>query len=732
MKKQSFGRRLIALISALVMAAVMFVIPASAAEATGWTAPTVKMDIDEKAITAGAHRAAQIAPEILGLNNVATHQLGGSINATSAPTDTVDLAKAKSNALLGMFGTNANDNPNPYLWNYFYNCYAASEGKELSNDAIYLMVAMASPSNADVTAYDWPDGESISVTLKRRPDILLGTGGSTTYESVISTMKENTDSDTTNDYSPALVAYNLATTYDMAGSIMDMANAAKDIMAADSTRTTRYGDPVEIAKDYEEYIKGISLYIMSELEKGTVEKKTIAVITSTHEDGWFRAYTFYSVDGTAQSNRQAEYLYYTTDNIVDKYADDETMCKIVEIENRGKTEQAYYLSPEAVMEADYVIFGGQSASTDTEQASSTEAAFKTVMTDEFGFESSDIPTIFSALPSCVYGITMNSTENAIGYGFFNGFVYPELLNQSYAVAYFYENLFHISDQAALATAIDQNLKNASLASGTTTDLSAYTERSVEEKILQGLEYYNDNEAELNDTYLKPLEGTTYDLTSSIGSGITNSGTTVNENVDSKDAIVSAEVTEKTLDGIEETIISNFTDEEKETYDAGAEFDIDIDLTPVNAEEIDKDVLNKINAAIKSNEKIGAYINIDITYTLGDNAPVTVTDLGNNEIEITIELSKDLQGKDSYVVYREHEGEVTAITPTLSSDGKYLTFKSSKFSTYAIAYTEKVTEKAEDVIADTADATVISAAVCVGAMSVAGVLVVGKKRRELED
>ena len=58
------------------------------------------------------------------------------------------------------------------------------------------------------------------------------------------------------------------------------------------------------------------------------------------------------------------------------------------------------------------------------------------------------------------------------------------------------------------------------------------------------------------------------------------------------------------------------------------------------------------------------------------------------IEITVDIPEELQGNYSYVIIREHNGEMTFINPVISPDGKTLTFISNRFSVYAVAFSEK--------------------------------------------
>ena len=243
-----------------------------AADAT-WTHPTSPMVVDKSVVTVAAHRAAQTAPEFLGANLVTSAKLVDSTGKTAA--EVFELAKTKP--MLGVFGSSANANPDPYIYNYFYNTYAAAYGKTLSADHVYD-TATGNPFQADTTTV--PE-YGTSISLVRRPDILFGTGAAAdggTYVELIADLPENKDDDPNNDYNPRLVAYQITTTYDMISALQNLAMEMQEIIVeSNGKKTARYGDPTIIAGNYEKYIKGIQFYILSQLESKGIQK-TVAII----------------------------------------------------------------------------------------------------------------------------------------------------------------------------------------------------------------------------------------------------------------------------------------------------------------------------------------------------------------------------------------------------------------------------------------------------------------------
>lgn len=457
---------------------------ASATDAT-WTHPTSPMVVDKSVVTVAAHRAAQTAPEFLGANLVTSASLVDSAGKTAAEV----LESAKTKPMLGVFGSNANANPDPYIYNYFYNTYAAAGGKTLSADYVYD-TATGSPFQADTTIV--PE-YGTSISLVRRPDILFGTGAADdkTYVELIADLPENKDDDPDNDYNPRLVAYQITTTYDMITAIQSLAGEMHEVIKeSNGEKKARYGDPTVIADNYEKYIKGIQFYVLSQLESKGVQKKTVAIIDPKDlGDGTFTAFNSNVPSGTAGSTRAAEYVETTTNNIIEE----------LDIKNVGTDETpAYKLTAQELIQADVIFISG------TQGAAMTEDDFVTMLVDTYKVNKDDIPTIYASNPDAVYGIVMNSTENALGFGVYQGFIYFDDLgfNPIYAAAFFYENFYHLTDANALQSAISANFQNASLPSKVTTDLSNYSSKDFEAKLVEGMKYYEKHAGKYASTKLE--------------------------------------------------------------------------------------------------------------------------------------------------------------------------------------------------------------------------------------
>ena len=527
------------LISLLVVLTLIFFMAsvAGAADAT-WTHPTSPMVVDKSVVTVAAHRAAQTAPEFLGANLVTSAKLVDSTGKTAA--EVFELAKTKP--MLGVFGSSANANPDPYIYNYFYNTYAAAYGKTLSADHVYD-TATGNPFQADTTTV--PE-YGTSISLVRRPDILFGTGAAAdggTYVELIADLPENKDDDPNNDYNPRLVAYQITTTYDMISALQNLAMEMQEIIVeSNGKKTARYGDPTIIAGNYEKYIKGIQFYILSQLESKGIQKKTVAIIDPKDlGDGTFTAFNSNVPSGTAGSTRAAEYVETTTTNIIEK----------LNIKNVGTAETpAYKLTAQELTKADVIFISG------TQGAVMTEDEFVTMLVDTYKINKDDIPTIYATNPNAVYGIIMNSTENALGFGVYQGFIYFDDLgfNPIHAAAFFYENFYHLTDANALQSAISANFQNASLPDKVTTDLSNYSSKDFEAKLAEGMKYYEKHADKYAGTKLE----WNVDWIRGFGAATTDSSFVDIANHWAKDSI-DAVVLRKLLNGVSDT---RFAPEEK--------------------------------------------------------------------------------------------------------------------------------------------------------------------------
>ena len=124
--------------------------------------------------------------------------------------------------------------------------------------------------------------------------------------------------------------------------------------------------------------------------------------------------------------------------------------------------------------------------------------------------------------------------------------------------------------------------------------------------------------------------------------------------------------------------------------------VGIEIKKLSEDNLDDEVINLIK------DKVGKGVIstfFDISVLVKDaktNEKVGQLEELTSEIELMILLPEDLKNTSQnidrkYFVVREHESKIELIEAKLSEDGKYLLFKTDKFSTYAFGYKDKVAE-----------------------------------------
>ncbi|MCD8134142.1 MAG: FIVAR domain-containing protein [Clostridiales bacterium] len=122
-----------------------------------------------------------------------------------------------------------------------------------------------------------------------------------------------------------------------------------------------------------------------------------------------------------------------------------------------------------------------------------------------GYDETDIEDmmVITSNPDSIYGITMNSIENGMGFGYFIGYMYSDMLDIDPVemCAYFYEQFYHVSDFDSLQSITNTTFSDVTLPEGMSTDLSDYNTDEINEKLAQGKEYYYDNFSDFAETAL---------------------------------------------------------------------------------------------------------------------------------------------------------------------------------------------------------------------------------------
>lgn len=467
--------------------------------------PTEPMAVDDNIITASAHRAASPVLGIMGLNATSGF---GMING-GAPED---LATAKASAAMGVWGSSLNDNPDPYYWNYFYNFYAAENGLELSEDALINANVAASPGGADSNLVE--EFGNVSYSLYTRPDILVGCSSGTSgddtsgYDDQLETIHSFTpdspyyqEGDET--YNPQLVSYQMTYIKQMIESVKRIADAV-DAVKEETGKTTRYEDPQIIAADYETYVYGLISYIQEELAKDGKDEKTVAVVTSVIDaegnvaseidPAQAGTYKYGLADGLSTSAtslvRAYEYSMTVAQDLLDAapYEDQDIETTQMGRDGNPQTSTATYhiVDLDTLLSADVIItINNNNISGEDLNAS-------------FGDKTYDGIEITNT-PSALYGVTMNSVENAMGYAYVIGCMYNEYVNPIELCAYFYQHFYHISDMASIEKVVKTNFAQATLPGSLGNTLpSSYDADAVAGLLLTGAQYYNDNKSDFQE------------------------------------------------------------------------------------------------------------------------------------------------------------------------------------------------------------------------------------------
>ena len=480
----SIGKKALLAILAALLSTACIVGPAWADSVRDAAAiPDTAQSTSTSTVTGAATRAAMPALEILGIN---------SVEESAQFTDTSDFyqwAQPKYYLMASSFNTSLS----PYLANLATGKTATGAVAAVTNAARGVNDSGAGP-DAALAAYgtDTTDDEVWDLL----PDIIVGDGDDVSY----------TDSYIPNvsGYSPTGVNYS-ATDY---SALIEMMHAIAD--AAGANEEGRYGSITAIAQAYEEYIWGIMGAVQEALDDSTsgVKKATVALVIDVTEitndsdsnsdsdsdsDNSVYSYTLLTSkgsdagDGTAASNR---YLETTSDSgifdLAENYAN--------EVAPEGADEVVVTAS-ELQENVDLIMVGGQNSS------SNYDAIEEALLVD--GLMDMTYLVEDNGSQGSMYGVVMNSVENAQNVGRILGCLYPGVISQADAVAYYYDVFYHInsSDLAYVISNAMYGVRNGNVTTSSNSasvtdwvtwsesDVSEYNRSSVQKIIDDGYAYY---------------------------------------------------------------------------------------------------------------------------------------------------------------------------------------------------------------------------------------------------
>ena len=552
--RKPFARLMAVLMSFAMVVSVVFM--QASAEKAEFAPPTKAMVVDQKNwITTAAHSQGWITPEVLGITNTTSRTQELPVNEDGSVGMT--LENAKKHAALGVFGSDINDVPNPYHYNYFYNVYAAANGLQASPLGTYTLsqgIVGIGPAQAATTPGYSKYGTTVPGSFYLEPDILLGVGSidkstnppTTGYTSALNTYNEAklAAEPGAKAYNPYQIDYVTPHVYSFLQTMYELADVVDQIKAADNTKATRYGDPQVITSDIEKYVKGLESYVIKQMKKDNVKPLTVAVVDSGMTNT-FRASNAIqsnefvlndkntSSQSTTTYSRVGEFVADTSVNLVDAIGNLEKRDTPAQAGQRQFNATYYVCTADQIAEmADVVLFCDVLSSVPENQGNSKTSAFKQDVQDNCTTQAlkekvNDIEVMSSTF-DCVGSIGANSCENLLGMAYYTAYLYPQYLNQFDVAAYWYENFYHVSDLDKLKSVMASNFATSSVQDAYAGQYSAanlnYDKQAIEDKIIEGMMYYEDNEDEFKDKLIyqngKTGENTGWELdwSQGIGSG----------------------------------------------------------------------------------------------------------------------------------------------------------------------------------------------------------------------
>ncbi|MCC8090491.1 MAG: dockerin type I repeat-containing protein [Oscillospiraceae bacterium] len=493
-------------------AAMAVSVLAVGASATEYTAPTTGVIANDRILAGATSKAATPTLSMLGINIVAS-STQGVFNANGTSSDW-----GSDSANLGTFGSDVNDNPDPYLYNFFYNYNSTHTGggtyslEDYSawNASPYTLIGEA---NTTITISIGGMTKTCSPYFFYEPEI-IGTGNS----NYLAAYQETYNA----DYNPiSFVTSNahnartdgLGNIYNMFENSASMVEGGKaiDELSEETGKLTRYADSAwEIGSNYDKWSRGFYYWaqLMFDVYDGSLTDEEVAELESYGVDidalggglekvRGVRSFSYDSdTDSWTISNTTSTMTQHASGIVEDVY---DVLTEEIAAGTRDgyvltTDELVEYLAPKG-RESGVIIGVGQGVN--VESLVPTEAAEKL---SNAGIR------ILTNLPVTVYGLTMAACENALGQPYYLGYIYYDqlaamtgvdmTLNPISLVFYWMKNFYHVSDNDAMQTVIVNMLESADLPEGlvvsdsaTTDSFGSDVEAAIENMIVLGMKYY---------------------------------------------------------------------------------------------------------------------------------------------------------------------------------------------------------------------------------------------------
>jgi hypothetical protein len=428
-------------------------------------------------VTAAATRAAGPAPEILGISGV--EESGQFVDVTNMPSSLL-WANPPANTAYNWpqpkyvldATTLYNSSPNPYFINLVTN--------SLDPQAVYNSngrQGLGAGPDAALAAYDTVNGDPTDNAIwALLPDIIIGNNAGAANASYATSATAVGGS----SYQPTSLTYSFQTNAGLITTMYSIA-AAGDAKVT-TTKSLRYGSATDIAKDYERYIRGTQGYILSQLpvdeDTDLPIEKTVAVVIG-YASGTYTLALPGTPSGTASTNRYLE----TVENVANNYAN-----------TVGSTVSSATLVAAVTSGAiDLVIVGGQGLTPDQNTITNQLSTDGVPLVKTYYTYAGTAATPGTA---AMYGVIMNSVENAQNIGRILGVLYPNIVDQSDYIAYYFDNFYHINSATlndaltySLANTVPNynNLGSVSTRYGwATADVSSYNKAAVQLQLTNGI------------------------------------------------------------------------------------------------------------------------------------------------------------------------------------------------------------------------------------------------------
>ena len=454
-------------------------------------------------VTAAATRAAQPAPEILGLSGV--EETNNSWYDVTQRLNSLDWSAPKYYLMANL---TYNISPNPYFYNYLFD----TSGKQ-----VVINPSRSGKMGPRASLGTYGEDQTDDDVWNMLPDVVIGTMAKTgtadyssdAYAGAISEAKGVT-------YNPVGIDYVMNTNAGFINDMYNIASAADQIVASSNgTKQLRYGNATEIAKQYEEYIRGTQGYVLAELAANGEDQKVVASVNSYDPTtGTYKIIASGYSEGTASTNRYLEAAEAVSVNLIDELK--------LTVDGNGLAT----CTAEQLAQADLVLVGCQSDNSSKEDLANVSDILGTMDSEQKA--KCYYVTDANNSAGSMYGVTMNSVENAQNIGRILGCLYPEYIDQDDWICYYYDNFYHIKSNK-LAEAVDNAMDGvrnwdasgadaeATATSWTVEDASTYNEADVQAKINRGIAYLQSQGAEATGAVLTPtdnIEKASYDISTS--------------------------------------------------------------------------------------------------------------------------------------------------------------------------------------------------------------------------